>query len=75
MVTKADLEERANNILDCDMEWSEMKKDDLELFVELLEEGAFIEPMLVEIGKNKSKKMIDDTAEEWKPGQFATKLL
>ena len=75
MVTKADLEERANEILDCEMEWSKMNKDDLELFVELLEEGAFIEPMALEVGKNKTKQIVDEKADEWEPGQLAAKLL
>lgn len=75
MVTKKELEKEANNILDCEIEWSEMKKDDLELFVELLQEGGFIEPMMIEVGKNKSKEIIDETADDWTPGQMASKIL
>lgn len=74
MVTKGELESELNDQLGTQMEWSKMKKDDLELLLELVESGALLEPLAREAAKNQGKEMLDDVADEWTPGDLLAKL-
>lgn len=75
MPTKAQLSEEINEILGTDMAWSKMPKDDLELFRELLEEGALIEPMGKHVIAKRGKKKLEDEVDDWHPGKFAARLM
>ena len=75
MATKADLEEELNEMLDTDLEWSKMKRDDLDLLVELVDEGHLIEPMVKLQAKKHSKEVVDEQIDEWRPGKIVGRLV
>lgn len=70
MPTKEQLEEEINNKLDTQLEWSQMKKDELELFNELLDDGALLEPMAKHIAADKGKDFVEKQVDDWHPGKF-----
>lgn len=71
MPTKEQLSDDLNQILDLDLGWEKMNKDDLELLLELAEEGGLLEQLVKhqaqEYGKEKVEQMVDD----WYPGKYA----
>jgi len=75
MPEKADLEEKLNEILDVEMDWSKMKKDDLELLLELVEEGSLLEPLVKYQAKDKGEEFVDNMIDEWYPGKYAGGVL
>jgi len=75
MPTKQELEDDLNSKLDLDMEWSQMKKDDLELLKELVEEGHLVEPMVKKVVSEKGKDHLEDKVESWDPGDILMKVI
>jgi hypothetical protein len=75
MPTKQQLEDELNEMLDTSFEWSRMTKDELELLVELVDEGALMEPMAKHIASEKGKEKVEETVEDWTPGQFISKVM
>lgn len=75
MVTKDQLSEDLNEMLDTQMDWSKMKKDDLELLHELVDEGALIEPMAKHIASEKGQDVLDEKVKSWEPGTIITRLM
>lgn len=57
------------------IEWSKLKKDDLELILELAESGALLEPLAKHQAKEHGKNKLDDMVEDWFPGKYAGGLL
>lgn len=70
MPTKEQLQEELNSKLDTDFEWSQMKKDELELLNELIDEGALLEPMAKHIAADKGKEVVEDQIQDWYPGKI-----
>lgn len=75
MVTKEDLEEDLNEVFDMDLEWSKMKKEDLELLWEMADSGLLLEPLAKHKAKDVGEKKLDKTIDDWSPGQLAMKIL
>lgn len=75
MATKEELAKEANEILGTDMEFQRMKLSDLELFVELLDEGALIEPQVKHTVAKHGKKRVEEQVDNWYPGKYATRVL
>lgn len=75
MRTKEEMSKSINDKLGTDLDWSEMKKDDLELFEELIDDGAFLEKLAKLHVKNKSSEKVEETIDDWEPGQIVYKLL
>lgn len=75
METKDDLEEKLNEVLDTEMEWSKMKKDDLELLWELIDNGVLMEPVAKHQVKQHGKEKYEEMVDDWRPGKFITKVL
>lgn len=75
MGTKKELSDQANEILDTDLDFSGMKKDELELFVELLDEGSLIEPQGKHVVKKHGKNKLEDQVDEWHPGKLISSIL
>lgn len=74
MPTKEQLEEDVNEALDTDMEWSQMKKEDLEHLHMLVEEGLLLEPLAKHVAADKSSEFVEDQIKDWTPGQLISKL-
>lgn len=70
MVTKDDLEREINEKLDTDMEWSRMKKDELELLSELIDEGLLLESLAKHVAAQKGSEAVDSYIRDWKPGKL-----
>lgn len=75
MVTKEDLEENLNEAFDTDLEWSEMKKEDLEVLWEAADNGFLLEPLAKHKAKDYGEKKVDETIDNWTAGQLVAKLL
>lgn len=70
MPTKEQLEEEINEKLDTDFEWSQMKKEELKLFNELIDEGMLLEPMAKHIAADKGKDVVESQIQDWYPGKI-----
>lgn len=75
MPEKAQIEEELNEVMDAELEWSKMRKEDLELLLELAKEGALIEPLIKYQVKEHGKDKLDEKVEEWYPGKYAKGVL
>lgn len=75
MPTKEQLSEEVNEILGTEIDWSGLKKDELELLYELLDDGDLLEPQAKHIIKKKGKDKLDDQIDEWQPGQIAMRIV
>lgn len=75
METKKDISDRLNEILGTQMEWEQMKKEDLELLLELVEEGALMEPMAKHIASEKGQDVLDEKVKSWEPGTILARLM
>lgn len=75
MPTKEQLSEEVNEILGTEIDWSGLKKDELELLYELLDDGDLLEPQAKHIIKKKGKSKLDDQIDEWQPGQIAMRIV
>lgn len=75
MATKEELSDQINSILDADMAFEEMPKEDLELFHELLDEGALLEPQMKHLVKVHGKDKLEEQVDEWYPGKYARLVL
>lgn len=75
MATKEEISEEINEILGTEIEWKGMKKEELELFYELIDNGALLEPQAKHIAKNQGKQKVDEKVDEWYPGKYAGRML
>jgi|APHM01.1.fsa_nt_gi hypothetical protein len=69
MATKTEMEKEINERLGLDMEWSQMKKDDLEKFIEGLDDEDFVKKFVGQYANTVAGEKVQDQVEEWKPGQ------
>lgn len=69
MPTKTEMEKEINERLGLDIEWSQMKKDDLEMFIEGLDDEEFIKKFVGQYANTVAGDKVQDQVEEWKPGQ------
>lgn len=63
------MEKEINERLGLDIEWSQMKKDDLEMFIEGLDDEEFIKKFVGQYANTVAGDKVQDQVEEWKPGQ------
>lgn len=75
MATKEELSSEVNEILGTELGFEEMKKDDLELFLELLDDGVLLEEQAKHIVKNHSKSKLEEEIDDWYAGKLISKLL
>jgi hypothetical protein len=75
MATKEQLSEEMDDMLDTDIQWEELKKEDLELLVELVDEGHLIEPMLKHVASEKSQDKVDEMIDNWEFGYLLSKVM
>jgi hypothetical protein len=69
MATKSEIEDRINERLRTDIEWSQMKKDDLKKFEEGLDDEEFIKKFVAQYANEVVGDKTQDTVEGWKPGE------
>ncbi|EGQ44089.1 MAG: hypothetical protein J07AB43_01480 [Candidatus Nanosalina sp. J07AB43] len=69
MPTKSELENQINDRLRTDIEWSQMKKDDLVKFREGLEDEDFIKMFVAQYANDVAGNKTQDTIEGWQPGE------
>jgi len=70
MATKNDIEERMNKKLDMEIEWSQLKKDDLEKLEEGLEDEDFVKKFVGAYANEKAGELAQDQVLNWEPGQM-----
>lgn len=69
MATKSDIEEDINDRLGLDIEWSQLKKDDLEAIQDGLDDEEFIKKFIGQYMNRVAGDKVQDQVEEWKPGE------
>jgi len=69
MPTKSEIEDQINDRLRTDIEWSEMKKDDLEQFRDGLDDEEFIKKFVAQYANEVVGDKTQDTVEGWQPGE------
>lgn len=75
MPPKDELSEELNEMLDTEIDFSGLKKEDLELFHELVDEGLLLEPMVKHQAKERSKESIDEFIDDYQFGQLLRKVM
>lgn len=70
MPTKSELETQVNERLDTDMDWSEMKKDDLVKFREGLEDERFVKRVVAQFANDKAGNTVEEQIDGWEPGSL-----
>lgn len=74
MPTKSELETQMNDRLGTDIEWSEMKKKDLEQLREGLESEEFIKKVVAQYANDKAGDTVEGQIENWEPGTMISLL-
>ena len=69
MATKAEIEERVNERLGMDIEWSQLKKDDLVQIEEGLDDEEFIKKFVAQYANTVAGDKVQEQVEGWKPGE------
>jgi len=69
MATKSEIEEELNEKLDLDIEWSQLKKDDLRTIQDGLEEEEFVKKFMAQYVDNAVGGMAGEKVKGWQPGQ------
>jgi hypothetical protein len=69
MPTKTEMEEEINERLGLDMEWSKMKKDDLEALLEGLDDEEFIKKFVGQYANTVAGDKVQGQVENWEPGK------
>ena len=75
MATKEEISDDINRRLDTDISWEELKKEDLEKLVEMLETTELMEKVVKLKGKDLSKEQLDRLVDSWFPGKYAKRML
>lgn len=68
MTTKSEIEEDINERLETDIEWSELKKDDLKEFQELTEDEEFIKTMVASYAGETTGDLTKSAISGWSLG-------
>ena len=63
------MEEEINERLGLDMEWSQMKKNDLERLLNGLDDEDFVKKFVGQYANTVAGDKVQDQVEDWKPGQ------
>ena len=71
MATKTELEEELNETLETDIEWSQLKKEDLEEFKDLTQEKEFMQTIVANQASELAGGTVEDQVKNWEPGQYA----
>jgi hypothetical protein len=69
MPTKTEMEDEINERLGLDMEWSQMKKNDLEQLLNGLDDEDFVKKFVGQYANTVAGDKVQDQVEDWKPGQ------
>lgn len=75
MPTKEQLSEEINEMLDTDIDWSQLDKEDLKVFREAVDQGLLIEPMTKHMVKKHGSDKFEKQVDDWYPGKFARSLM
>lgn len=75
MPTKSEISDELNDRLNTDIEWEQLKKDDLEQIQYMIESGKMVERILKTIASDKGKKAVEAGVENWKPGMLIKRLI
>lgn len=75
MRTKDEIADDINDKLGTEIDWSQLRKDDLKHFEEMIESGVLIEALGKSFVKEKSSEKVEETIEDWEPGQIVAKLI
>ena len=68
MVNKSEMEDDINEKLETDIDWSELKKDDLEEFSELIEDEEFVNLMVANYAGDTTGELTKSAVNNWAPG-------
>lgn len=68
MTTKSEIEEDINERLETDIEWSELKKDDLKEFQDLTEDEEFIKTMVASYAGETTGDLTKSAISGWSLG-------
>lgn len=71
MATKTELEEDLNEILETNIEWSQLKKEDMKEFKELTQETEFMQTIVANHASEVTGSTVEDQVKNWEPGQYA----
>jgi len=69
MATKKDIEEDINEKLETDIEWSELNKEDLEQFEELIEDEEFIKTVVASYAGETTGSLTKSAVSGWSLGK------
>lgn len=75
MTTKEELSIAINSSLGTDLDWSRMRKDDLEDLLEIIQGDKLLEKVVKLKAKEMSRGALEKQIDDWYPGKLAKRLL
>lgn len=69
MATKQEIEDELNERLNTDIEWSQMKKDDLKTLRDGLDDEEFLKKFIGQYANSVAGDKVQEQVENWQPGQ------
>lgn len=70
MPTKSELEDQMNDRLGTDIEWSQLKKDDLSQLRGGLEDEQFVKKVVAQYANDMAGDTVEEQIDGWQPGQI-----
>lgn len=69
------MSEELNELLDTDLDFSRMKKDDLELLYDLADEGHLIEPLAKHEVKERGEETLEEIVDDYYVGKYLSMVI
>lgn len=75
MATKEEISSEVNQILGTEIDWSELRKEDLEEFRVMMDDPELLEVLFKHHAKDMSKRQLENLVDGWYPGKYAGRML
>lgn len=71
MATKEELAEEVDEVLELDIDWSQLKKEDLETLSDAVDETELAQNLIAHQASDVAGGTVEEKVKGWEPGQYA----
>jgi len=75
MATKEEIEEEINRKLGTELDWREMKKEDLLELNRMIDEHELLQNLFKHGAKDMGQRQLESMIDEWYPGKLARRIM
>lgn len=75
MPTKEEMEEELNEMLDSDIEWSNLNKEDLMNLLEMVNDGELMNKLMKYMVSKYGRDELDRRIKGWQPGDLIKRVI